>query len=120
MTAPVPRVDEIQKAAGLESFLSGSTLDELARTIRLQLKGKLPIPGRRASLRHPVDRLAFLQRLHDADVLDRHRLNGERVFVEDDAVRELTGLDRALGPLLAVLPCQRTDALVRADDLAAS
>ena len=33
---------EIQKAAGLDSFLSGSTLDELARTIRLQLKGKLP------------------------------------------------------------------------------
>jgi hypothetical protein len=32
----------IEKAAGLESVLSGATLDELARTIRLQLKDELP------------------------------------------------------------------------------
>jgi hypothetical protein len=32
----------IEKAAGLESALSGATLDELARTIRLQLKDELP------------------------------------------------------------------------------
>lgn len=33
---------DIEKAAGLEKFLSGSTLDELARTIRLQITGRLP------------------------------------------------------------------------------
>lgn len=33
---------DIQKAAGVESFLSGGALDELARRIRLQLQGKLP------------------------------------------------------------------------------
>ena len=32
----------IEKAAGIESLLSGSTLDELARTIRLQLADQLP------------------------------------------------------------------------------
>ena len=33
---------EIEKAAGVESVLAGSTLDELARTIRHQLKDRLP------------------------------------------------------------------------------
>jgi len=33
---------DIRRAAGLESLLSGSTLDELSRTVRLQLDGKLP------------------------------------------------------------------------------
>jgi hypothetical protein len=32
----------IEKAAGIESVLSGSTLDEVARLVRLQVKGKLP------------------------------------------------------------------------------
>jgi hypothetical protein len=32
----------IEKAAGIESLISGSTLDELARMIRLQLEGQLP------------------------------------------------------------------------------
>ena len=32
----------IEKAAGIESILSGSTLDELARTVRLQIKDQLP------------------------------------------------------------------------------
>ena len=32
----------IEKAAGIETLMSGSTLDELARMIRLQLEGQLP------------------------------------------------------------------------------
>ncbi len=32
----------IEKAAGIESILSGATLDELARTVRLQIQEKLP------------------------------------------------------------------------------
>jgi hypothetical protein len=32
----------IEKAAGVEQFLSGSTMDEVARMIRLQLKDRLP------------------------------------------------------------------------------
>ena len=32
----------IEKAAGIEAVLSGATLDELARTVRLQIKEKLP------------------------------------------------------------------------------
>lgn len=32
----------IEKAAGIESILSGATLDELARTVRMQIKDQLP------------------------------------------------------------------------------
>jgi hypothetical protein len=34
---------DLLKMAGLETFLAGDTLDELARRVRLQLKGHLPV-----------------------------------------------------------------------------
>src|SRR6185436_1480732 len=36
----------------------------------------------------PVDRLPFLDGLHDLDILDGHGIHGERVPVQDHQVRE--------------------------------
>ncbi len=49
----------IEKAAGIESILSGSTLDELARMIRLEIKDRLPPdpdPGQGAAEHRPSRR----------------------------------------------------------------
>ena len=42
-----------------------------------------------------VDGSAFLHRLQDPDIPDRHRIHGQRVCRQDDQVRQLAGLQHS-------------------------
>ncbi len=48
------------------------------------------------------NRLTFLDRLHHPDVLDRHRINGQRILVEDDEVGELADFERTFAAFLEI------------------